>query len=59
MSAFGLFWFGEGIGLQWPYDDGAVLGLIAILAGATWLGIRVAARLNGSAAAAAVRGQTP
>jgi uncharacterized membrane protein len=59
MSAFGLFWFGEGIGLQWPYDDGAVLGLIAILGGATWLGIRVAARLNGSAAAAAVRGQTP
>ena len=46
MSAFGLFWFGEGIGLQWPYDDGAVLGLVAILTGATWVGIRVAARLQ-------------
>src|SRR5271155_2131795 len=46
MSAFGLFWFGAGIGLQWPYDDGAILGLIAILSGASWLGIRVAARLK-------------
>ena len=58
MSAFGLFWFGEGIGLQWPYGDGAILGLMAILAGVAWLGIRLAARLNASAADGAVRGET-
>ena len=59
MSAFGLFWFGEGIGLQWPYDDGAIVGLIAILAGASWLGIRVASRLKAAGANVAVRGETP
>ena len=59
MSAFGLFWFGEGIRLQWPYDDGAIVGLIAILAGASWLGIRVASRLKAAGANVAVRGETP
>ena len=44
MSAFGLFWFGEGIGLQWPYADAAILGLMAMLAIASWLGVRVARR---------------
>jgi len=42
MSAFGLFWFGEGVGLQWPYADAAILGLMAILAVTSWLGIRAA-----------------
>ncbi len=42
MSAFGLFWFGEGVGLQWPYADAAILGLMGILAVASWLGIRLA-----------------
>jgi Ca2+/H+ antiporter, TMEM165/GDT1 family len=45
MTAFGLFWFGEGVGLQWPYADAAILGLMAILAIASWLGIRIARRL--------------
>jgi uncharacterized membrane protein len=58
MSAFGLFWFGEGIGLQWPFDDGALLGLLAILAGASWLGIRLAARLKPAGADTAMRGET-
>ena len=46
MSAFGLFWFGEGIGLQWPYADAAILGLIALLAVASWLGVTIARRLR-------------
>jgi uncharacterized membrane protein len=46
MSAFGLFWFGEGCGLHWPYDDAAILGLMVILLGASLSGIRVAARLR-------------
>lgn len=46
MTAFGLFWFGKGLDLHWPYDDGALLGLIAILVAASWLGIRIAGRLQ-------------
>jgi uncharacterized membrane protein len=42
VSAFGLFWFGEGIGLQWPYGDWAILGLMATLLAASWIGIRAA-----------------
>jgi uncharacterized membrane protein len=42
MTAFGLFWFGEGVGLHWPFADAAILGLMAILALASWLGIRAA-----------------
>jgi uncharacterized membrane protein len=29
VSAFGLFWFGEGIGIVWPYADAAIVGLFA------------------------------
>jgi Ca2+/H+ antiporter, TMEM165/GDT1 family len=29
LSAFGVFWIGEGLGLAWPGEDFAVLGLIA------------------------------
>lgn len=46
MTAFGLFWFGEGAGLHWPYADAAILGLMAILVVASWLGVRVARRFR-------------
>jgi uncharacterized membrane protein len=55
MSAFGLFWFGEGIGLRWPYADSAILGLMAILAVTSWLGIAVARRLRATDKHAAIR----
>ena len=55
MSAFGLFWFGEGCGLHWPYDDAAILGLMALLLSASWLGIRVAARLRAAGERVAIR----
>jgi Ca2+/H+ antiporter, TMEM165/GDT1 family len=29
VCAFGLFWFGEGIGIVWPYEDAAIVGLFA------------------------------
>jgi uncharacterized membrane protein len=29
VSALGIFWFGEGIGLAWPYGDGAIVALFA------------------------------
>jgi len=31
MAAFGMFWFGEGVGIRWPYADAAILGLMALL----------------------------
>jgi uncharacterized membrane protein len=31
ITAFGMFWFGEGIGIAWPYHDAAILGLAALL----------------------------
>jgi uncharacterized membrane protein len=54
MSAFGLFWFGEGSGLHWPYDDAAIVGLMAILLGASLLGIRVGRRLRAAGARSAL-----
>jgi uncharacterized membrane protein len=56
MTAFGLFWFGEGIGLHWPYADAAILGLMAILAVASWLGITAARQLEAAGKRAAIRG---
>jgi Ca2+/H+ antiporter, TMEM165/GDT1 family len=58
MSAFGLFWFGEGIGLQWPYADAAILGLMAMLAIASWLGVRVARRAKATGRQRAAHGAT-
>jgi uncharacterized membrane protein len=46
VSAFGLFWFGEGIGLHWPHGDLAILALMALLAAASLVGVRVARRLE-------------
>jgi len=40
VSAFGLFWFGEGAGLQWPYGDAAIPGLMLVLLLASALGVR-------------------
>ncbi len=44
VSAFGLFWFGEGIGLHWPSGDAAILALMAVLFAAASLGIGAARR---------------
>ncbi len=42
VSAFGLFWFGEGIGIHWPYGDWAILALMAVLLASSSAGIRMA-----------------
>ena len=44
VSAFGLFWFGEGIGVHWPYGDAAILALMTVLLAAASIGIRAARR---------------
>jgi uncharacterized membrane protein len=40
LSAFGTFWVGEGCGLTWPADDGAILLLTAGFAGVAWITVR-------------------
>jgi Ca2+/H+ antiporter, TMEM165/GDT1 family len=44
VSAFGLFWFGEGIGAHWPYGDATIPALMAVLLAASSMGVRVARR---------------
>jgi uncharacterized membrane protein len=44
VSAFGLFWFGEGIGIHWPYGDAMIPALMAVLLAASSVGVRVARR---------------
>jgi len=45
VSAFGLFWFGEGIGVHWPYGDFAIVGLMALLLVASAVGVTIARRI--------------
>jgi uncharacterized membrane protein len=49
LSAFGLFWTGEGLGVEWPGADLAILAFIALFLGT---GLASVALLNRRAAAA-------
>jgi Ca2+/H+ antiporter, TMEM165/GDT1 family len=46
MTAFGLFWFGEGIGIEWPWGDGAIVALIAALTLVSFAVTRLARALS-------------
>ena len=48
LSAFGSFWVGEGIGLEWPGADWALVALIAAFLVVALLLVRACARLRGS-----------
>lgn len=50
ISAFGIFWTGEGFGIEWPGHDLALLGIAGALLAAALIGVRLAtppARLEG------------
>jgi Ca2+/H+ antiporter, TMEM165/GDT1 family len=40
LSAFGIFWTGEGVGISWPAEDAAVLVFAALLLATALVGIR-------------------
>jgi uncharacterized membrane protein len=52
VCAFGTFWFGEGVGIVWPYGDAAILAIIAIFLAAAAAGTDLAKRIRHAAPAA-------
>ena len=53
LSAFGLFWTGEGFGVGWPGADLAILAFIALFLGAGLAGVALLnRRATGNVAAA-------
>lgn len=44
LSAFGVFWFGEGIGIDWPGADWSILGLVAAFLAVALLAVGLARR---------------
>ena len=46
VSSFGLFWFGEGIGVPWRLGDATLLPLMALLLAASSVGVAVARRVR-------------
>lgn len=41
LTTFGTFWAGEGLGVDWPGADVAIVGLLAIFLVASWLAVRL------------------
>jgi uncharacterized membrane protein len=41
LTSFGTFWAGEGAGVSWPGSDGALLGILALLALTSLLAVRL------------------
>jgi uncharacterized membrane protein len=41
LCAFGVFWFGEGIGAEWPGDAASIPVILGAFLGASWLAVRM------------------
>jgi uncharacterized membrane protein len=52
ISAFGVFWTGEGLGMEWPGHDLALLALVGALLASGLLGVRLATSAAGHGAEA-------
>jgi uncharacterized membrane protein len=48
LVSFGTFWVGEGLGLDWPGSDAALLGLLATYGSIAWGAVRLLARRSPS-----------
>lgn len=48
LSAFGIFWIGEGLGADWPGADISLLGILAVLAIFSLVAVRTLRRRAGS-----------
>ena len=44
VSALGLYWFGEGVGIAWPLGDATIPALVLVLLVASMAGVRLARR---------------
>jgi len=56
LSAFGTFWFGEGLGMKWIGEDVAILGLIVGYALTSFIGVAICRRLCSLSGAQPQRG---
>ena len=54
LTAFGWFWFGEGVGIRWPFADAAILCLMALLYLTSVVAVRAIRRVRAVAHADAV-----
>lgn len=45
LSAFGVFWFAEGLGMRWPGDALAILVILAVFLAASWVAARMLQRM--------------
>jgi uncharacterized membrane protein len=41
LSAFGVFWFAEGLGAAWPGDALSIVAILAVFLAASWLSVRL------------------
>ncbi len=41
LSSFGLFWIGEGLGVDWPLDDATVVVIVALVSGCSLAAVSV------------------
>jgi uncharacterized membrane protein len=59
LSSFGTFWVVEGLGIEWPGSDFAVLYIAAAYSAATFLAVRLLARSTGGVIGSSITEDSP
>jgi uncharacterized membrane protein len=49
LTSFGTFWAGEGVGVEWPGADVAILGLLVLFAVTSWIAMTLMKRVQARA----------